>query len=79
MRGSPVASYEQGPDETKAAPAPRSSPARPAWVKIFGIVLALIVVAYVVIELAGGEHGPGRHLPGGGTPVGHTPPVQHDS
>lgn len=55
-------------------------PRRPTWVKVFGIVLALVVVAVVVMALAGGgEHGPGRHLPGGGDPAGHTPPVQHDS
>ena len=55
-------------------------PPRPGWVKILGIVLAVIVVAIVVMALAGGGgHGPARHLPRDGDPAGHTPPVQHDS
>jgi hypothetical protein len=74
-----MGSSEHGPDETSPAPGPGSSPPRPTWVKVMGIVLALVVVAIVVTALAGGgEHGPGRHQPGG-APAGHTPPMQHDS
>ena len=57
---------------------PRSKPhTTPRWVKVFGIIAAVLVVAIVILALAGGEHGPSRHLPGGDNPGGHTPPVQH--
>jgi hypothetical protein len=37
----------------------------PRWVKVSGIVAALIVVLLVaVMLLSGGEHGPGRHFGG---------------
>jgi hypothetical protein len=35
----------------------------PRWVKVFGLVLAvLVVLAALVMLLSGGAHGPGRHL-----------------
>lgn len=39
----------------------------PRWVKVIGIVLALLLVTFAVVQLSGvaGEHGPGRHLPSG--------------
>ena len=53
-------------------------PPRPMWVKVLGVVVALIVVAAVVLALmSGGQHGPGRHIPGGGEP--HTAPGPHES
>ncbi len=52
-------------------------PSTPRWVKVSGIIAALVIVALVILALAGGEHGPGRHLPGDDNPGGHTPPVQH--
>ena len=56
----------------------RASPPRtPRWVKVFGIIGAVVVVALVILLIAGGEHGPGRHLPGGGNSRGHTSPVLH--
>jgi hypothetical protein len=57
--------------------------ARPRWVKVFGVVAAVVAVLFVVSLLfGGGAHGPGRHLPGGGDPPAgadgglsdHTPP-----
>ena len=68
---------EEGPEATPGQGS-GSPPPRPVWVKVFGIVLALIVVAVIVMALTGGDHSPGRHLPDGGEPGGHTP-MQHDS
>lgn len=72
-----MVSSAESPSGANNGPA-TSPPARPIWVKVFGIILALIVVVVVVKALAGEEHGPGRHLPGGDS-ESHTPPVQHDS
>lgn len=69
---------ENGPHETSAASGPGALPARPTWVKVCGILLAVIVVAAIVMALAGSDHGPGRHSPDGDA-GGHAPPVQHDS
>lgn len=69
---------ENESDESGAGSPTGSPPPRPAWVKIFGIILALVIVVVVVMAISGGDHGPGRHLPEGDT-NGHTPPVQHDS
>jgi hypothetical protein len=64
-------------DGPRRGPDRASPPSTPRWVKLFGIIAALVVVAIVILALACGEHGPGRHLPGGNNPAGHTPPVQH--
>jgi hypothetical protein len=40
----------------------------PRWVKVTGVVVAVLVVLFVVLRLlglGGGEHGPGRHSLGG--------------
>jgi hypothetical protein len=43
-------------------------PATPVWVKVLGLVIALLVVAVLVVAVVrGGPHGPGRH--------GSSPPV----
>ncbi len=64
---------------TKKPPAPR-------WVKIFGIIAAVVVVLVAVALMTGlggpGAHGPGRHVPGDdateqaspGDDGGHVPP-----
>ncbi|HKH56763.1 MAG TPA: hypothetical protein VKA58_15040 [Propionibacteriaceae bacterium] len=53
----------------------------PRWVKVFGIILAIVVLLFIVVMMVagGGAHGPGRHAPFGdaGTslasvPQGHT-------
>jgi len=42
-----------------------SPPPVPRWVKVLGIVAAmLILLAIGAMALVGGEHGPGRHLHG---------------
>jgi hypothetical protein len=51
-------------------------PATPRWVKVSGLIAAVVVVAIVILALAGGQHGPGRHLPAGDNPGSHTPPLQ---
>jgi preprotein translocase subunit SecG len=43
----------------------RSPPAAPRWVKVFGIVSAVILLVVLVLLLTGSNHGPGRHLDGG--------------
>lgn len=39
-----------------------TAPGIPRWVKISGLVVALIAIFIAVMLLAGGEHGPGRHM-----------------
>lgn len=42
-----------------------SPPGLPRWVKVFGVVTAIVILlAIVAMILVGGEHGPGRHLHG---------------
>ena len=77
-----------GPSRTSTA----SYPGTPRWVKVFGIVTAVLVllVAILLITGVGGGHGPGRHEPSGDNPggpaspssvtedsEGHTPPSTH--
>ena len=42
-------------------------PGTPRWVKMIGIVVAVVVLLVAVAKLTGigGEHGPGRHVSGG--------------
>ena len=52
---------EREPDETQNQPGP---PGMPAWLKISGATVALLVIAVIVVLIlggGGGEHGPGRH------------------
>lgn len=44
-----------------------SPPPVPRWVRVFGIVLAvLVLILLAVLVLSGGQHGPGRHLSSAG-------------
>ncbi len=47
----------------------RSITGTPRWVKVFGIIVAVLVLLFVVLLLSGGGppggHGPGRHTPSG--------------
>lgn len=64
---------------TDTNPQTQPSP-RPGWVKVLGIVAAVLIVVVVALAIfGGGDHGPGRHLPGGddGAEQGHTPPAEH--
>jgi hypothetical protein len=51
-------------------------PAVPRWVKVTGIVLAVLVALLLVAHLTGltGSHGPGSHLSGGRSPGPGTAP-----
>ncbi len=49
-----------------AAGEPPAPPGAPRWVKVFGIVVAVVALLFVLLLFAGGgSHGPGRHLPSG--------------
>jgi hypothetical protein len=47
---------ETGHDTSRGGP-----PGVPRWVKVSGIVVAILVLALVAVMLIGGDHGPGRH------------------
>ena len=55
------------------AAAPTEPPPAPRWVKVFGIVAAVLALLVLVLVLSGGGHGPGRHVDGGN----ERPPVEH--
>jgi hypothetical protein len=42
-----------------------SPPGMPRWVKVSGIIVAVLVLLLVVVLLISGGHGPRRHLSGG--------------
>ena len=53
---------------------PPPYPGTPRWVKVFGIVVAVLLVLVVArMFVGGGEHGPGRHAPSGDA-GGRVPP-----
>ena len=69
---------EPSAPEVSTAPEAPHPPPRPRWVKIAGIVAAVVILVVIAMALfGGGEHGPSRHLPGGDGQGGHTPPAQH--
>lgn len=41
----------------------------PRWVKVFGIITAVVVLLLVIILLIGSNHGPSRHNGGLGGPA----------
>ena len=51
-----------------------SPPGTPRWVKVFGIITAVLILLFVGLQFIGGGHGPGRHLP---SASGDTPPIEH--
>jgi hypothetical protein len=59
-----MSSSDRAQEEAKMAEPPHSpdtrAPGIPRWVKLFGVVAALVVLLFVVLLLAGG-HGPQRH------------------
>jgi hypothetical protein len=77
-------SYPDTDDDIEVPPDPASRRGMPRWVKVSGLVAAVLVLVFVVAQLtgAGGEHGPGRHSGGDAPPAGvtddedggHTPP-----
>ena len=51
-----------------------SRPPTPRWVKVFGVIAAVVILLFVILLLTGNGHGPGRHTgPGGGE--SRTPPA----
>jgi hypothetical protein len=48
-----------------------SPPGMPRWVKVSGIIVAVLVLLLVIVLLVSGGHGPRRHLSGGAG--GHAP------
>jgi hypothetical protein len=42
-----------------------SPPGMPRWVKVSGIIVAVLVLLLIVVLLVSGGHGPRRHLSGG--------------
>jgi hypothetical protein len=48
-----------------------SPPGMPRWVKVAGIILAVLVLLLVIVLLVSGGHGPRRHLSDG--TAGHAP------
>ena len=55
-----------------------SPPGAPRWVKVFGIIAAVVLLVFVVLLVTGNRHGPGRHLDGGNErPAGVEHGTQH--
>ena len=64
------------PADAKADVLGRSRPVTPRWVKVFGVVAAVVILLLLILLLTGNGHGPGRHTgPDGGTT--HTAPSSH--
>jgi hypothetical protein len=49
----------------------KSPPGMPRWVKVSGIIVAVLVLLLVIVLLLSGGHGPRRHLSHG--TAGHAP------
>ena len=63
---------ETGHESTTSTP-----PGTPRWVKVSGIIIAIVILLFVImLFVGGGNHGPGRHLPSGGD-GGYTAPIAH--
>jgi hypothetical protein len=50
-------------DDATGMEAHRPPPGMPRWLKVSGIILAVLIVLLVILALTGvfGQHGPGRH------------------
>ena len=54
------------PNKDASVAAERGSPpGMPRWVKVSGIIVAVLVLLLIVVLLLAGGHGPRRHLSGG--------------
>jgi hypothetical protein len=51
-------------DYAEATPEPASGRGMPRWVKVSGLIAAVLVAIFVAAQLlgVGGDHGPGRHI-----------------
>jgi hypothetical protein len=64
--------HSRDPGEDAGVAADRGSPpGMPRWVKVSGIIVAVLVLLLVIVLLLSGGHGPRRHLSGGAG--GHAP------
>lgn len=55
---------------TNSSPQRPHAPRTPRWVKVAGIVIALLVALLVVgLLVSGGQHGPGRHTQSAAAPT----------
>jgi hypothetical protein len=61
--GDPPRARDQGEDADLAADR-GSPPGMPRWVKVSGIIVAVLVLLLVVVLLVSGGHGPRRHASG---------------
>jgi hypothetical protein len=66
----PPRSRDPGEDAGVAADR-ESPPGMPRWVKVSGIIVAMLVLLLLIVLLISGGHGPRRHLSGGA--AGHAP------
>jgi hypothetical protein len=61
----PARSPDSSRDNADVEPDRRTLTGTPRWVKVFGIILAVLVLLFIVVLLFGdgplGGHGPGRH------------------
>lgn len=65
--------YPDIDDETGVAPG-HTTPGRPRWVKVSGVIAIVLVLLMAGLQLfGGGNHGPFRHTPSG-DPAGRTSP-----
>lgn len=62
-------------DDTDVGPDLASGGATPRWVKVFGIVAAIVIFLFVIVLLTRGPHRPDRHMGGSHVPpsASHTP------
>ncbi len=59
-------------DSTTSTP-----PDTPRWVKVFGLVIAIVILLFVILLfVGGGSHGPRRHIPSAGA-AGYTSPIAY--
>ena len=54
-------------NDTRVRPDRGAITSTPRWVKVFGIIVAVLVLVAVAVMFIGGGHGPGRHTSSGGT------------
>lgn len=55
---------------TNSSPQRPRSPRTPRWVKVTGVLIALLVALLVVgLLVSGGQHGPGRHAQSAAAPI----------
>ena len=59
-----MANRPSDPD-TDVRPTTDRAPRAPRWVKVFGILAAVLVLLIVTMRFMGGEHGPGQHTSSG--------------